>query len=139
MLLGTALLAGCGAARNELDRQAVSGTVTCDGKPIPAGAILFEPDTYQSGTATGATIRDGSFSIQSRQGPVPGSYRVRIYMSLGIQAPQSAGKINRSSRPMVEFLPEHYNSKSELHALVSGRAANRFRFVLSSARSADER
>ena len=61
-ILALAVSSGCGA-RDGLNRKPISGMVTCDGKPVPAGAILFEPDTYQSGTAVGATIRDGSFTI----------------------------------------------------------------------------
>jgi hypothetical protein len=129
-------LSGCSEG-DGLKRQAVSGTVTCDGKPISAGSILFEPDTYQSGTAVGATVRDGSFSISQRNGPVPGFYKVRIYMSSGIQAPPHKGHTDRSPQPMVEFLPEQYNAKTSLRADVSESRRNRFRFELSSTPSSD--
>jgi hypothetical protein len=134
-IFALAVTAGCGAG-DGLNRKSISGTVTCDGKPLPAGAILFEPDTYQSGTAVGATIQDGSFTIAGRDGPVPGSYKVRIYMSSGIQAPPAKGQTDRSPRPMVEFLPEEYNAKTKLRADVSESRPNRFRFDLSSSRSA---
>ena len=130
-ILALAVSSGCGA-RDGLNRKPISGMVTCDGKPVPAGAILFEPDTYQSGTAVGATIRDGSFTIAGRDGPVPGSYKVRIYMSSGIQAPVAKGQTDKSPRPMVEFLPEEFNAKTRLRADVSETRPNRFRFDLSS-------
>jgi hypothetical protein len=130
-VLAVAAIAGCGSG-DGLDRKLISGTVTCDGKPLPAGSILFEPDTYQSGTAVGGTILDGSFTIAQRDGPVPGSYKVRIYMSSGIQAPPAKGQTDRSPRPMVEFLPEQYNSKTKLRADVSASRPNRFQFDLSS-------
>ena len=132
MMIGAiAAIAGCGSS-DGLNRQAVTGIVTCDGKPIPAGAILFEPETYQSGTAVGGTVRKGSFTIAERDGPVPGAYKVRIYMSSGVQAAPAEGQSDRSPRPMVEFLPEQYNAKTELRAEVSDGGANRFRFSLSS-------
>lgn len=133
-----AAICGCGSG-DGLNRQSVSGAVTCDGKPVPNGAILFEPATQESGTAVGATIREGAFVISGTQGPVPGSYRVRIYMSSGVQAPRAKGQTDRSSRPMVELLPARYNAKSELRADVSGRRPNRFRFDLSSSESDDVR
>jgi hypothetical protein len=126
---------GCSAG-DGLNRQAVSGTVSCDGNPVATGAILFEPATYQSGTAVGATIRKGSFTILKRDGPVPGTYKVRIYMSSGIQAAPAKGQTDRSPRPMVEFLPEQYNAKTRLRADVSEARPNRFRFDVSSLPSA---
>jgi hypothetical protein len=124
-------IAGCGSG-DGLNRQAVTGIVTCDGKLIPAGAILFEPETYQSGTTVGGTVRKGSFTIAERDGPVPGTYKVRIYMSSGVQAAPAEGQSGRSPRPMVEFLPEQYNAKTELRAEVRDGGANRFRFDLRS-------
>jgi hypothetical protein len=113
-----------------LDRQAVSGVVTCDGVPLSSGAILFEPETQESGTAVGATIRQGNFAISRSEGPVPGSYRVRIYASSGVQAEPTKRQSDRSPRPMVEFLPARYNGGTELRAAVRARQANRYRFDL---------
>jgi hypothetical protein len=134
-ILALAAISGCSAG-DGLNRKPLSGIVTCNGTPIATGAILFEPDTYQSGTAVGATIRDGSFTIPARDGAVPGSYKVRIYMSSGIQAPPAKGQSDRSPRPMVEFLPEQYNAKTKLRCTVSDSRPNRFRFDLSSSPSA---
>jgi hypothetical protein len=134
-IFALAAISGCGAG-DGLNRQTISGTVTCDGKPVSAGAILFEPDTYQSGTSVGAIIRDGSFTVSERDGPVPGTYKVRIYRSSGIQAPPEKGQTDRSPRPMLEFLPERYNAKTELRAEVIDSRPNRFRFDLSSSPSA---
>jgi hypothetical protein len=137
-ILVLAAVSGCGSSE-ELNRQAVSGSVTFDGKPLASGAILFEPVTAESGTAVGAVIRKGTFTISAKDGPVPGSYQVRIYASSGIQARPTKGQIDHSSRPMVESLPEHYNSKTELRADVTGVRANRFQFDLSSSKSTDAR
>ncbi len=122
---------GCGSS-DGLNRQAISGSVTLDGQPISLGAILFEPATQESGTAVGATIRHGDFAISTREGPVPGSYRVRVYSSSGIQAPPATGQTDRTPRPMVERVPARYNNRTELLERVHGRHVNRYRFDLNS-------
>lgn len=131
ILILVATAAGCSAS-DGLDRQPISGIVTCDGQPLAGGTILFEPTTNESGTAVGSTIRQGKFAIERPEGPVPGLYRVRIYASSGTQAPPTAGQSERTRRPMVERLPAAYNAKSQLSAQVVARSANRFRFHLGS-------
>lgn len=130
MLVLVALF-GCGSS-DGLNRQAISGTVTLDGEPLTSGAILFEPASNESGTAVGATIRQGSFAVSRVEGPVPGSYRVRVYASARKQAPPAKGQTDRTPRPMVERLPPHYNARSELRAEVVADRVNKYRFVLDS-------
>jgi hypothetical protein len=123
--------AGCSAG-DGLNRQAISGAVTCDGHPLATGAILFEPATDGSGTAVGSTIRHGSFAVSRHDGPVPGRYRVRVYASSGTQALPTEGHGDRSPRPMLELLPETYNARTELVADVIASGSNHFRFDLGS-------
>jgi hypothetical protein len=129
LLLGWA--AGCGSG-DGLDRHAISGIVTLDGRPLEGGAILLEPTSFESGrgTAVGATIRRGEFTVPRDQGPIPGRYRVRIYASSDVQAPPRKGQTDKTRRPMVERLPDVYNTQSELHAEVKARGPNRYRFEL---------
>jgi len=129
LLVGWA--AGCSSG-DALNRQAISGTVTLDGQPLEGGAILLEPMSFDSGTSTavGATIRRGEFAISRDRGPIPGRYLVRIYASSGIQAPLREGQTDRTRRPMVERLPDVYNTRSELSAEVSAHGRNRYRFEL---------
>jgi hypothetical protein len=138
MVFFLAALFGCGSS-DGLNRQAISGIVTLDGQPISSGAILFEPASRESGTAVGATIRQGTFTIKKYEGAVPGPYRVRIYSSSGIQAAPAKGQTDRTPRPMVERVPARYNTRTELSASVMGRDVNRYRFDLSSDRSIDSR
>jgi hypothetical protein len=115
---------GC-SGDDPLDRQAISGTIRIGGQPLAAGAILFDPISDQAGTAVGATIRDGGFSIVRKDGPVPGAYKVRIYASSRVQAPAPKGASERKPRPMVELIPEKYNAQTELRAeVVSGRSSS---------------
>jgi hypothetical protein len=134
MILFLAATVGCDSG-DGLNRQAVSGMVTLDGQPLLGGSILFEPTTNDSGTAVGATIRDGAFAISRSQGPVPGRYRVRIYASSATQAPPAVGQTERTPRPMVERLPARYNTQSELSADIIAGRANHHRFDLSSSGS----
>jgi hypothetical protein len=124
-------VAGCDAS-DGLDRQAISGTVTFDGQVLENGVILLEPATTESGTAVGATIRQGRFAVLRPAGPVPGIYRVRVYASSGIQAALEKGQSPHSPRPMVERLPAAYNTRTKLRAEVTSRQANHFQFDLRS-------
>jgi hypothetical protein len=74
-----ALLAGCSRGQS-LERFSVAGTITHDGRPVPRGAVWFEP-TASVGTiaATGfAVIENGIYRTPPDTSPGTGLYRVRI-------------------------------------------------------------
>lgn len=125
-ILAAGLAGGCGPD-DPRPRQAVSGTVKLDGRPLERGAILLEPISAEdnSGTAAGATIRSGSFAIRREQGPIPGHYRVRVYSSSGALAPPGPGQSERTRRPIVELLPAAYNSQSTLSFDIVQGGSNR--------------
>ncbi len=79
-ILGFGLL-GCGGS-DAPEVYHVSGTVTFDGKPVPAGRIRFVPDTSKgnSGPPGYAQIVDGKFDTESEggQGHVSGPMIVSI-------------------------------------------------------------
>lgn len=80
-LLLCAGLAGCGGRGDETRRFDLSGAVTFDGRPVPAGTILFEPDSSQGnkGPAGFAKIADGRFNTAaSGKGTIGGPHVVRI-------------------------------------------------------------
>ena len=69
-----ALLTGCGK-QEKLYR--VSGTVTHNGKPIPKGAIHFDPQA--DGPQGYAAIVDGKFdTAQQGKGVRGGAYNIRV-------------------------------------------------------------
>ena len=73
------LVSGCGGTTENVVQ--VSGTVTFDGKPLPIGMIVFEPDPAKGnrGPQGHADIKDGRFDTQlSGKGVVIGSQMVRI-------------------------------------------------------------
>lgn len=79
VLLVLFLTGGCGGSGGPA-RYGISGTVTYQGKPIPAGMIVFEPDSSQgnSGPAATCLIKDGKYQNQSGRGMIAGPHIVRI-------------------------------------------------------------
>jgi hypothetical protein len=73
------LPAGCGGGPKLYD---VSGAVTYDGKPLPAGVIYFDPDVLKKndGPQGYALIKDGAYSTADAGGKavVGGPYLARI-------------------------------------------------------------
>src|SRR5689334_18166198 len=50
---------GCGQKAMDPNRTIVSGIITYDGKPLPAGSVSFE--SSEKGIATSTQIKDGSY------------------------------------------------------------------------------
>lgn len=74
-----AALAGCGSG-DRVERFSVAGSVSHEGRPVPRGAIWFEP-TAAAGTiaANGfALVEEGSYRTPAGTSPGKGLYRVRI-------------------------------------------------------------
>jgi hypothetical protein len=84
VLLLAALPAGCGGERI----YNLSGTVTFQGKPVPAGQIVFEPDPSagNSGPPAFAKIKGGQYDtrILDGRGSVGGPHLVTIHGRDGI-------------------------------------------------------
>ncbi len=128
-LSGAALAAGCGESGDSLAREAVSGAVTLDGKPLPSGAITFLPDGPGAPQGGGAPISNGSYSIPKAQGLVAGKYRVAISSAGG---PAPAGEAPGSAPMAKETMPDKYNTKSTLTAEVKAGQSNTLDYKLES-------
>jgi len=91
--LAIVLAAGCTNARPVFN---VSGTVTFDGQPVPAGIIYFNPDFSQGndGPQGVADIKDGKFDTsKGGRGHCGGAMVVRIEGFDGKSPdPKSVGK-----------------------------------------------
>jgi hypothetical protein len=85
------LAAGCGSESGSGEYH-VSGSVTFDGRPVPAGKIIFTPDAAakNSGPQGFADIRDGRFDTSAGgQGVVGGPHEVEIQGFDSTPAPDS--------------------------------------------------
>jgi hypothetical protein len=100
------VLAGCGG-KGDAPRFDLSGTVTYDGKPVPAGYIVFEPETAagNSGPASQADIHDGKYSTLPGHGTIGGPHVVRIFGFDGRpykagEGPQGHPMLNPMGKPL---------------------------------------
>ena len=80
-LLGLLLIVASTGCDSGPKTYHLKGTVTYQGKPVPAGNILFEPDGSQGneGQAGFAKIKDGKYDTSLEgQGVLGGPHQVRI-------------------------------------------------------------
>ena len=67
---------GCGGASDAKERASASGKAVFDGKPIPAGHVVF---THKgSGTMAMCAISEGEYSSVSGEGPSLGTNTVTV-------------------------------------------------------------
>jgi len=113
---------------NPQKRQAVSGTVTLDGKLLEQGMITFQPQGGQ-GMSGGAAIANGKYSIPRLQGLAEGKYRVEIHAG----APGAAASKEPPGMPPTpakELIPAEYGSKSDKSVTVTAKGPNEFNFEI---------
>jgi hypothetical protein len=93
---------GCRGGDDGPPRFQLAGTVTFAGAPVPAGTIVFEPDTSRGtqGPQGIATITDGKYdtSLPGGRGGVGGHTIVRI---TGISGPADTGN-DTPKKPLFE-------------------------------------
>jgi hypothetical protein len=119
ILLPFLVAAGCGE-NDPLNRQAVSGKIMLDGELLAEGTIEFTP--VDNGVPSGASFKDGVFTIPKEKGLPPGDYVVRITAasSSGVTA-EIPGESNLIP---AELIPEKYNTKSHLGFHVDETGSN---------------
>ena len=130
--LGTTV-SGCRRG-NDLDLQAVSGSVTLDSRLLDSGTMRFVP-MAKNGLLGGATIAAGQYRIPKEKGLPPGKYAVQISAaqpSAGGGPAQPGPPGLGGTGPLKEAVPEQYNSKSQLTIEVKPDGGNTFNFDLSS-------
>jgi hypothetical protein len=131
------MVIGCaGGGGDDKPREPVSGTVSMDGQPLPAGVILFAPAGGAGESLASATgkIENGQFSIPRDQGPVPGKYKVTISHT---DEPEGRVKIElkkpgkKTSGPK-ELIPAKYNAQTTLSAEIPKGGKSDLNFPLES-------
>jgi hypothetical protein len=119
----------CGT-NNPVGRRALSGRVTTNGVPLASGYIHFVP-SKSAGTASGAMIVEGKYSLNTSHGLRPGMYIVQI-----CSPHPSASARTRNAPPSgayqrgVEQIPSQYNSASLLAVEVTASGSTNFDFDL---------
>jgi hypothetical protein len=118
-LLPLFIVSGCGES-DPLNRQAVSGKIMLDGKPLVHGTVEFTP--VNNGVPSGASVKDGLFSIPVEKGLPPGDYVVRI--SAASSSGVTTEMPGESNQIPAELIPEKYNTKSKLSYHVDADGSN---------------
>ena len=115
-IVGIVSLVGC----SRPETVEVSGTVTWEGAPIANGDIVFASIDPHMPAAAGK-ISDGAYTFRCK----PGKKRVEI------SSFRLSGKKTPQGRPIGEmYIPNRYNSESELTADVTPDGENKFDFAL---------
>jgi hypothetical protein len=115
-LLGILALFGC----SHPDTVEVSGTVSWEGAAVPNGDIMFAATDPHVSAAAGK-ILDGRFVFRCK----PGEKRVDI------RSYRLTGRKTSQGNPEGEmYVPDRYNTKSELTANVTLDGKNTFKFAL---------
>lgn len=70
-----AVAVACGCGKPEMPRYGLSGAVSYEGKPVPAGWIIFVPERGPGATAG---IVDGRFATRAGWGTIGGRHRLEI-------------------------------------------------------------
>jgi hypothetical protein len=128
-----AWLGGCnGGQGDDLPREAVSGTVSLDDRPLARGFIQFQP-VGGEGVAAGGDVTDGKYAIGRLQGPTPGEYKVLI-SSTSASGSSSADlpAPGESTPPPPDPIPAKYNTASTLTAKVEAGKEHTFDFPMKS-------
>jgi hypothetical protein len=122
LIISCALASGCGK-HDPYERVIVSGRVSFDGQPVPAGVIRFLPTAGTRTPSNAAFINDGSYRVESRGGVPVGTFRVSI-QGFRTGPTGSPAEVLREAhppneelgalRPNKQFLPARYNDKTEL-------------------------
>lgn len=104
--LAALTLLGCGGPTGP-ETYKLTGSVTYQGQPVPAGEIQFTPNSREgnSGPGTIAAIKDGKYETPDGRGVVGGSYGVRI---VGYD-----GRANSESDYGISLFPPH-SEKADL-------------------------
>ncbi len=137
-LVAAALIAcGCGSGGDGLPRQAISGKVAIDGKPIDSALVTFLPVSPGEAVTPAATrVTDGVFSINPEFGLVAGQYKVSISAVKEIRRKRgrtpAASNDEFDTTPTKESIPARYNARTQILADVTDSGPNDFTFLVTS-------
>ncbi|MBN2295199.1 MAG: hypothetical protein JXM70_22405 [Pirellulales bacterium] len=118
VLLLLLLVAGCGG---RVERAAVEGQVSLDGRPIPKGSIFFRPTGDTKGMTAGGEIVDGRYKLTADKGPVVGNNIVEFYADLktGRKLPHVPGDPSAGmDDEILQVFGPQYNTRSKVQCKI---------------------
>lgn len=113
----------------------VHGTVTLDGKPVAAAAVMFEP---VAGGPVGSAVTDaqGVYTLMTanQAGAFPGQYRATVVKQIttGVNADETVGPLG----PQIQWIvPQRYNNAKTAELTVDVQAGQQdYPLVLTTAK-----
>ena len=116
----TISLSGCN--EEGLQRSVVTGSVTYKGEPVSDGTIVFTPAASSHVPSAGASIIDGSYTVDSRGGVPVGTHRICIEafhrVPFTLRPGEPAPRNYFEGKAREQYLPKKYNSDSELEITI---------------------
>ena len=103
---------GCEGAAPSFDRAAVSGTVTANGEPLPAGSVRFIPTEANQGQMVFAPIKEGAYALSANEGPAVGRCRVEITAMRKTGETEEVDGVKQEIEE--QYIPAKYNIESSL-------------------------
>lgn len=114
---------------NGIAREAVSGTVAMEGKPLDSASIVFVRADPGAPEVSAGLIHNGRFSIPRASGPAAGAHKVRI-SHVAVGQPNPDASPGAPSKISLETLPEKYNSATILITEIRAGQPNELEFRL---------
>ncbi len=133
---GLGVAAGCSESHDPRGaRYPVTGTVTLDGEPLSGAQIVFLCEGKNGAMNAVGTIADGSFSLSEIDGPLAGTWRVKIVAQMIDLDEFEAARdrdVNKEVDTNVVVIPHRYNTNSELIAEIKSEGENKLDYQLES-------
>ena len=127
ILLCSLFIVGCSQG-DKIEKATVSGTVTYNAKPVEKGEIRFIPKAGTIGPMATGAIANGAYTVTAAGGVPIGAHKVEITAYVDLPKPANAPPI--APTPREQYIPEKYNTKSELEFAVPSGGETKKDFAL---------
>jgi len=131
------LIVGCGRPSGPR-RVAVRGAILFDDRPLKAGRIKFTPIETSKGPTSVATVTDGFYDFDARNGPVVGKHKVQIesIVEPGFELDDEGAYAQRAKQqtgaPVLppQPIPPEFNERTTLTVNVSPEGETKLDFTV---------
>ena len=129
-LIAPCLLVVAGCGQDTGGKIGIEGNVTMDRQPLATGTISFRP--LEPGKSSGGTIKSGAYSLPAMKGLMPGKYRVVIRALRDTNETYFNDESGEDEVVREQYIPEKYNTNTELTIELTADGPSNFDFNLSS-------